>query len=351
MKLHVRNINLAGAPLLPYPPAGGDLGPWYVTGPGKMFMLANPDPHTFVEFYKADVKIGQIDKYTVGDMSGSYQRFFVELDFDYARIATGAPAGATVLIATADSWLHATSGDYADPLYFSGDDDTADNVAPSAALEDARVIAVLQAIDEVSGNKFRVLGLEDTPGNHAIKTTGLLGTVARVQGFDVDAGIWQNIGIQAPMSDNQNTGLERLLTDSSLRVMSSGLLNILRKANVFATGYFNAAGNNVIYTPAAGLKYRLLGYTLELSANASMAAAGENNIGFFDNGNPIGVSHSIWLPAAAGANPGAILVNPLDMGAGYVAAAAETPLQLNIPTALATGHVRVNVALSVSAAG
>lgn len=119
----------------------------------------------------------------------------------------------------------------------------------------------------------------------------------------------------------------------------------LRTPTVFKTVVATALGATVVWTPAAGKRFRLMAYSIEITANAAMAAAGLNELTLLDAAAAIGQGVSAWLPAAAITTlAGNIQLSGglRQLGNGYLSAAINQSLQINLGTALTAGEVRVN---------
>jgi hypothetical protein len=122
---------------------------------------------------------------------------------------------------------------------------------------------------------------------------------------------------------------------------------IARTPTMFKTVSTAATGSTAVWTPAAGNKWRLLKYQIEITSNAAAASAGILVVTFLDVAAATNVSHSIWIPATtvatgpvgSGWNSGWV-----DFGGfGILAAAAATVLNVNLSAALTAGACRVNV--------
>lgn len=116
-----------------------------------------------------------------------------------------------------------------------------------------------------------------------------------------------------------------------------------RTPNVFKTAVATAAGNTAVWTPAAGKKFRLMGYQILVTENASLAVAGLEEITLNDSGTALGMGQSLYVPnAAATVLAGGFNSTAIQLGNGALSAAANNVLQVNLGTALATGECRVN---------
>jgi hypothetical protein len=116
-----------------------------------------------------------------------------------------------------------------------------------------------------------------------------------------------------------------------------------RTPTVFKTITATAAGNTAVWTPGAGNKFRLLGYVISVTGDASLAAAGRLSISLADAATTLNFIHQVYLPAAAPAAPlqqGFQVILPL--GAfGVLSAAANNALNVQLSAALTSGLVNV----------
>lgn len=152
--------------------------------------------------------------------------------------------------------------------------------------------------------------------------------------------------VEAPGDGISTTpgGASPVLTTSFQEVLTGATFVQVRTPSVFRTVVAAAAGNTVVWTPAAGKRFRLMRYSIELAGNAAMAAAGIEELTLNDNGAAIGQGASFFAPAAAGAVLGGVTTGWRDLGNGYLSAAINQALQINLGTALTAGEVRVNTA-------
>lgn len=157
---------------------------------------------------------------------------------------------------------------------------------------------------------------------------------------------WFRLWAQGIASDGINLGGVVGLSTVNLPMIfrGDGTYDRLRTPVTFKTAVASAAGNTAIWTPAAGKRFRLMAYSIEVTGNASMGAAGLNEITLNDAGAAIGQGVSAWFPAAAGTLLGNVQLSGgmRQLGNGVLSAAANNPLQVNLTTALTAGEVRVN---------
>ena len=126
----------------------------------------------------------------------------------------------------------------------------------------------------------------------------------------------------------------------------NGSVNVAtRVPSIFKTASVNTIGNSAVWTPAAGKKFRLLRFQIELTENATLAVAGILTISFQDAAVAMPIAHDIYLPAAAVLTPGVAYNSGwIDIGDyGILSAAANNALNANLSAALATGNARFNV--------
>ena len=122
---------------------------------------------------------------------------------------------------------------------------------------------------------------------------------------------------------------------------------MLRTPNLFKTVQFTSStssGNNAVWTPTSGKKFRLMGYKITVSDDSSLSSAGIETLQFEDSSSVLGIAEDIYIPSTAlktelsGFNSGAV-----QLGNGILSAAANNVLNLNIGTQLAAGVIRCNV--------
>lgn len=119
----------------------------------------------------------------------------------------------------------------------------------------------------------------------------------------------------------------------------------VRLANIFKTVQAVAAGNTALWTPAAGKKFRLMRYMVQITGNGSLAVAGVLTVTLFDGAaGATNQTHDIFVPALALAGIGLYTSPWIDIGNGYLSVLANNVLNVNLSAALVTGNVRIVVA-------
>lgn len=116
-----------------------------------------------------------------------------------------------------------------------------------------------------------------------------------------------------------------------------------RTPTVFKQISTAATGSTVLWTPGSGNKFRILKFKIQVTANAVAAAAGVLVIALEDAATVIPLSHSVFIPAAAGATlAGQYDSGWIDLGQfGYLSSAANNALNVNLSFALTGGVVNV----------
>jgi hypothetical protein len=115
----------------------------------------------------------------------------------------------------------------------------------------------------------------------------------------------------------------------------------VRVANIFYTVVATALGATVVWTPAAGKKFRLMGYTLSIAG--TLAATGVQAIALLDSATVI-KNHFAHLIQTTTANiSGGDTQIGADLGQGQLSAVINNVLSITLSVAMATGGVAVNV--------
>lgn len=117
------------------------------------------------------------------------------------------------------------------------------------------------------------------------------------------------------------------------------------RADTYKSVAATASGNTTVWTPAAGKKFRLLGYRISITNNANVAAGAVVTVLLTDGagGATIG-AESVFVPTTAVVtNVGCQEVGwGLYMTTGFLSAAANNLLVVNLSAAITTGNLRVN---------
>lgn len=116
----------------------------------------------------------------------------------------------------------------------------------------------------------------------------------------------------------------------------------LRTPSVYKTVSATASGNTAAWTPAGGKKFRLMRLGIDVTGNSSTVGGAVIVISFQDSVADINVTFSVFVPTAALAGL-ALYTQTVDLGNGFLSAAANNVLNVNLSAALATGAVRVRM--------
>lgn len=174
----------------------------------------------------------------------------------------------------------------------------------------------------------------------------------------VDAGVLETI---SQLFAFNGTGFDRVLSNSTeadgfsgspignvqtlaqLYGWDGGAWDRVRVANIFKTVTATAAGATTVWTPAAGKKFRLMGFLISVAG--TMAATGVQSIELIDGSGGTVIKNFvaglIQTPSASIAPVGAVF--PGDLGQGQLSSTANNALEVSLGTAMATGNVSVNV--------
>ena len=164
-------------------------------------------------------------------------------------------------------------------------------------------------------------------GRVGISDPGALNSYARVNGLPGAGWSDATLGLVVHATEM----LEKI-------VGAARTLEAQRTPTLFKVASANAAGDNTVWTPAGGKKFRLLGFILTISKDA--ACAGAQHIDFYD-----GASRIMFfdISSAALVATGNEIVIPINFGGnGYLSIAADNLFKVNLNGAFTTGMCTVN---------
>lgn len=205
------------------------------------------------------------------------------------------------------------------------------------------------------------LGIETTTVILVNPSTGALESA--VSGVDGDVITPSSIGTQSvlakllvfdgalwnrPRSDYDSADARlavgpALMAVTRVQQWNGAAYDRMRVANVFKTATVTATGSTAVWTPATGKKFRLMGYSMAITGNAIQATAGNLEAVLLDAAAAVGIGSSIFVPAVSLNVLGLVSLNPIALGNGYLSAAANNALNVNLSTALTGGEIRINV--------
>jgi len=133
-----------------------------------------------------------------------------------------------------------------------------------------------------------------------------------------------------------------LVTHSTQMVQKKGAnLEAQRTMVVYKRGLANAAGANIVWTPAAGLRFRLLGFDVQMGGNCTLAAAGPLQVDIRDGALQVFI-WAVYVNNAVIVGTGSYLDKTIVFGQnGYLSAAANNVLTCFLGAALAAGSIGV----------
>jgi len=116
-----------------------------------------------------------------------------------------------------------------------------------------------------------------------------------------------------------------------------GRVELQRTAGRVIGSGFTAEGNNALWTPAAGNRFRMMGFSFYIPSDVT-AAAGTTYLALRD-----GDTYIDTLGAFPSAVPNAIFETVNLPGNGYLSIAANNVLNVNLTKVLTAGVIRVRV--------
>jgi hypothetical protein len=155
--------------------------------------------------------------------------------------------------------------------------------------------------------------------------------------------VQQLVGAVSSSSGDDDSGKLVALNDSGQidsSLISSDDPSV--SANIFHTGQVVNVGTTGIWTPASGNSFRLLGYIVEVTPNASQMNGGVITVTLEDGSTSMPFAHDIFIPSTALKTYTCYRSGWIDLGSvGYLSIAANNVLGVKLTAALVTGNVRV----------
>jgi len=171
---------------------------------------------------------------------------------------------------------------------------------------------------------------------------GVLETISQLFAFN-------GIGFDRVLSNSteadgfSGSPIGNVQTLAQLYGWDGGAWDRIRVANIFHTLTATATGPTVVWTPASGKKFRLMGFIISVAG--TMAATGVQSIQLIDGSGGTVIKNFIasliQTPSASIAPVGAVF--PGDLGQGQLSSTANNVLEVSLGTAMVTGNVSVNV--------
>lgn len=214
-------------------------------------------------------------------------------------------------------------------------------VAPIKVLTDPNGVLLSTVVGQFGGvgaqvpSTFIVTSLDNIPA----ASFGIVGA-SFGYGFNPATGFWERLHSGANNADTiaaSATGNSTTL--AALIGWNGDAFDRIRIANVYKSVLATAAGNTIVWTPTAGEAFRVMGYTISVAG--TMAATGVNLIKLTDGaGGTVIAQHQATVSVTT---PSGDTQIGADLGQGFLSAAVNNVLNVNLGTAMATGGVAVNV--------
>ena len=115
----------------------------------------------------------------------------------------------------------------------------------------------------------------------------------------------------------------------------------VRLANVSKTVIATGSGPTAVWTPAAGKRFRLLGYTIDVAG--TVAATGVQTIELLDDATTFKNHLAEVIETTTVSISNSTTNVGADLGQGYLSAAVNNVLNINLSTTMVTGGVAINV--------
>lgn len=182
-------------------------------------------------------------------------------------------------------------------------------------------------------------GLNTASGVAALVTLGGSAAFTEITTSNVNAQAAGGGGISNPTV--VMTGAASAITGAATTLLVPRIANIFKSVSVAAS----SAGDNALWTPTAGKKFRLMRFQIT-GSNLAATAATVVTLLFRDSSTGMAAAYDVLLPAVAGVQAGSTQISAwVDLSNGILSASANNVLNLNVSSAPsgATGAYRVNL--------
>jgi hypothetical protein len=191
------------------------------------------------------------------------------------------------------------------------------------------------------GRYVRLQCTTTTTGTYAMTFTATNGTLPNMQmGFTYVGG--RTSGSDSAINPNQ-TAIPAVGYTHGYTGGASSVWSRVRVPNVVKSGIFSNSGNNALWTPTSGLKFRLMRYKLSVSNLATHATGSDIVFQFNDANGSTGVVEFCYVPTTSALALGTWSTGWVDLGNGYVSTTVNNVLNLNLNTSFVNGQVRAIV--------
>lgn len=158
-------------------------------------------------------------------------------------------------------------------------------------------------------------------------------------------GIKGGSGNVRPLSTANDAGFNGAGGDNLLAnipyLYNGSNFDVPRTPTTFKSVQATASGNTALWTPTSGKKFRLMRFKVQVTGNATQTAGGVLTIGLQDATTAIGVSHDVYVPSVALTGQFDYDGGWVDLGNGFLSAAANNVLNINLSAAFTAGNCRI----------
>jgi hypothetical protein len=209
----------------------------------------------------------------------------------------------------------------------------------SGGFESLATLAVLYGTNALTGFTEQLNTETSNADGLAARSQGNLLTLSSLLGWNGSTydRIWGR-GNNVDALAAEATG--NLASDAFGYGWNGASFDRIRVANIFKTVTATASGATNVWTPTAGKKFRLMGYTI--SCAGTLAATGVQTLQLLDNATVIKNHAANMIQTTTVSISGGDTQIGADLGNGQLSAAANNVLKISLGTAMATGEVAVN---------
>lgn len=173
------------------------------------------------------------------------------------------------------------------------------------------------------------------------KPAGLL-TVSNITSQDFTSGnLTSAVSTDSTVDGFSGVNSGNLCVFSQSYAWNGASYDRVRIANVFHTALVTAAGTTAVWTPTAGTKFRLMGYSIDIAGTA--AATGVQAIELLDGATVIKNHLAVVLQTFAATTAIQGVTISVNCGQGQLSAAANNVLNIHTSEAMVSGGVAINV--------
>lgn len=211
-------------------------------------------------------------------------------------------------------------------------------VAPTAPIDSTSYLMVFNG-----ASWDRVRSWSDTTATIPLNAIGSPKSIATMWAYSPFDNGWIRATADYDSVDGRLSVGPGMISITHSALYNGATWDRVRLPAIFKTVTATAAGSTAVWTPTAGKKFRLMGYSITLTGNAVQGVAGNFEMVFLDAAAAVGAGHSEYVPGIALNTFGASGTGKIDFGNGILSALANNVLNINLSAALTGGECRVNV--------